>query len=255
MFCAAIAGALAFAANIASAVPGYFNISGTATADKYTVTTTGFNYKFDKHSFSTKDVLTFLANATGQLWISNKNSHLVYDIDAYNDAASNWYGEGVHGIFWVTNTTSHAIYRLDNSDTGTTYWSYIELDYDKGTLGFWDPYNLTDNTPVGENYAENYVEVTSPYKSAGKELGSDAILYVHDNPARFDYLDYGGWVLFDNTNSLVIRGPITVTWSNTSLHSSASISLQGSGDGYFYVSGTGYISPVMTGKATYSGKN
>jgi len=247
VFCTALLGVAVFAASVASAVPGYFTVSGTATTD--TPTTTGT--KFEKHSFATKDVLTILANATGQFWISNKNSHLLYDPDVTNTAASAWYGKTVWGIFWATNTTSHNYYRLDNPSTLSGYWSYIELDYYGWSVGFWDPYQIVGDTPVGENYA--YSEVETLTKDSFKEVGSDAILYVHGDPTDFDYLDFGGNVLFDlnNTNAFVIRGPISLSWSITASHTSESITLKGAGDGML----AGYGQPVMTGEATYSGKD
>jgi hypothetical protein len=257
LFCTALLGGAVLAANIASAQPGYFNISGTATTDKYTSTTTGYKYTIEKSKFSNKDVMTLLANATGQFWISNKNSRLMYNLDAYNAAATHWYGEDVYGIFWVTNTVNHAptnYYRLDNTNTATAYWSFIELDYNDWELGFFDPFNIIDDTPVGVNSADNEVYVSSPYKNSGRELGSDAILYVHDYPYDYDYLDFGASVLFDsNEHAAVIRGPIIVTWNETSSSDSYSIFLQGAGDGVFYISGTWYY-PVMTGRAMYSSK-
>ena len=177
----------------------------------------------------------------------------MYDSEPINTAASKWYGETVYGIFWATNTVSHNSYRLDNSSTNSSYWSYIELDYYDWDLGFWDPYNYIDDTPVGENYA--YSEVSTLTKDSGKEIGSDAILYVHDWPYEFDYLDFGGNALFYNThNAFVIRGPINLAWSETASHSSESITLKGAGDGMIYVSGSTYY-PVMTGSAKYSGKD
>ena len=261
-FCTALLGVAVFAANVASAipgysVPGYFNISGTVTTDKSTAT----GKALVKKSFSNKEILTILANATDNSWISNKTSHLLYDPAVLNVAASQWYGEDVYGIFWATNTTTHVSYRLDNADTNTEYWSYIELDYYGNSpiakLGFYDPYQLAAyGDAVGENYADRYVETMSKY--SGSELGSDAILYVHDNASDFDYPDYGGDVLFDsNDNAAVIRGQITLGWNFTSTHRTESISLQGTGDGAFYNSfgGTGWYYPVIAGKAMWSGKN
>jgi hypothetical protein len=261
--CTALLGVAVFAANVASAipgysVPGYFNISGTVTTDKSTATG---GKALVKKSFSNKEILTILANATDNSWISNKTSHLLYDPAVLNVAASLWYGEDVYGIFRATNTTTHASYRLDNADTNTEYWSYIELDYYGNNpitkLGFYDPYQLAAyGDAVGENYADRYVESQSKY--SGSELGSDAILYVHDGASDFDYPDYGGDVLFDsNDNAIVIRGQITLGWNFTSTRITESISLQGTGDGAFYNSfgGTGWYYPVIAGKAMWSGKN
>jgi hypothetical protein len=252
LLCTITLGALTFAAGSVLAMPGYFNISGTATGEKVTVSTpTKYVQKFDRESFKTKDVLALLAYATGESWFTNKNSHLVYDPDVYNDSASNWYEEEVYGIFWVTNTVSHDLYRLDNASTTNSYWSFIELDYYEWELGFWIPWWYYSSA-VGINNVQSGVETMSSVKY--KELGSDAILYVHDNPYYFDYANYayGFWY---NSNAAVIRGPLTITVNATPTKAKLTISLSGNGDGMFYDSELEEtVYPVLTGKAKWSGK-
>jgi hypothetical protein len=250
LICTLTLGALAFAAGNALAVPGEFTISGTATGEKVTVSTaTKYVQVFDKQSFKNKDVLALLANGTGQSWFTNKGSHLIYQ-PTYNSAASYWYEEDVSGIFWVTNTVSHDLYRLDEASTTNEYWSFIELDYYEGDLGFWSP-TWYYSSALCENYADSVTETTSHLKV--KELGSDAILYVHDYPYSFNYVNYGSYAFWYNSNAAVIRGPLTLTEELTSTSAKMGISLSGNGDGMFYDSEADeYVYPVLTGKAKWS---
>ena len=244
LWCAIAWVAMVFATGNVPAEPGYLNISGIAASDKSTPT----GRALVKTAFNTKYVLTLLANGTGQLWISNSTSHLVYDPFALNAAASLWYGEPVYGIFWATNTTSHAFYRLDNADTNSAYWNYIEIDYNDYLLGFWDPFEISNGAPFGENWVTGYVRNTS--RNAGQVIGSDAIFYVHDNPYDYDYVDGGGNKLFHN-NGLVIRGFIAIAFNinNTSSHRTDSIAIQGAGDANLPSS-----EPVVTGKLMWTGR-
>lgn len=248
-------GAMIFAAGKVSAIPGVVNVSGTVQSETDSINSSGVLIgKVTKKSFNTKYALNLLAQATAfwfggdQGWFTNKNSELVYDPEAYNDAATTNYSFNVYGIFYVTNTSTHASYRLDGVSEG--YFSFVEFDsygFERLTddgLGFWaDP-------SLGENYVEKYKEndVKLTYSSTATLPG---LLYIHNDPYDYDITDNPG-ELFINTSALIIRGLGTFKYSDNSKTQTESFTLSGSGDGYF--SSADDTRPVITGKVTFKSK-
>jgi hypothetical protein len=262
LMCAMAVGAMIFAAGKASAVLGVFNVSGVAYGNSNNIVTnsivspdvpgTGvYKEKIIKHAFYTKTVLKLLANATGNGWFTNKASRLVYDPDAYNEAATAWYNDqfeyddDVYGIFYVTNTTSHDVYRLDGYDEEESYYSYVEFDSYDWELGFWD------NAALGENYARSYVENDNKntYSSMDRTFG---LLYIHDDPYDFDIADYPYGIFDENDNAFIIRGLGVFKYGYNSTDETESFHLRGSGDGYFLDSYESY--PAIKGIVTFKGK-
>jgi hypothetical protein len=249
---------MAFAAGNAGAistfVPTYVDVSGTATTEQESNPSPGvYKGKLVKDSIKTKGVLALLANATGESWVSNKNSMLVFIPDAYNSDASDEYSTNIYGIFYVTNKTTHDGLRLDGYDDTGTYYSYIEFNYvgNEYYLGF---YEYESDTYIGENYADNYTENDNNGKSAYKELGSDAIFYVHSNPYMYDYATWGSTVLFANNYAIVIRGPVEINSSRDTKKMKISGNLDGGGDGIWYDSDASeYSYPVIKGKVSFNG--
>ncbi len=242
LLCALAAGAMVLAAGKASATLGFFNVSGTVmTATNYSASANLDVGKIIKQSFKTKDILKLLANATGNGWFTNKGSQLAYS-DAYNSDASDWYGNFVYGIFYVTNTITHGSYRLDGTSTG--YYSYVEFDVYHWHFGFWD------NINVGVNYVESSTDNESKGTHSSKTT-LPRLLYIHDNPYEFDITDYPS-VVFANDNALVIHGLGIIDFSDNSVTTTMSITMSGSGDGYFRDANYSY--PVITGETTFKGK-
>jgi hypothetical protein len=246
-----VVGMMAFAAGnaraISTLVPTYVDVSGTATTEQESNPSTNvYKGKLVKDSIKTKDILALLANATGESWVSNKNSMLVFIPDAYNSDASAEYSTNIYGIFYVTNTASHDLLRLDGFDG--EYYSYIEFDYvgNGYNLGFY--VSDTYDTYIGENYADNYTENDNNGKSSSKELGSDAIFYVHSNRYAHDYATYGSAVFFENDYAIVIRGPVEIDSSRDTKKMKISGALEGAGDGIWSDS-----YPVIKGKVSFSG--
>jgi hypothetical protein len=259
VLCYSFVGMMAFAAGNAGAistlVPTYVNVSGTATTEQESNPSPGvYKGKLVKDSIKTKDILVLLANATGKSWISNKNSMLVFIPDAYNSDASAEETTNIYGIFYVTNKTTHDGLQLDGYDNTDNYYSYIEFDYlgNEYYLGFYE--SDTYDTYIGENYADNYTENDNNGKSASKELGSDAIFYVHSNPYMYDYATWGSTRLFANNYAIVIRGPVEINSSQDTKKMKISGNLNGASDGIWYDSDASkYSYPVIKGKVSFNG--
>ena len=251
LMCAMAVGAMIFAAGKVSAVVvadnlGVINISGTVLKETDSHPSTNMYLgKVTKKSFKTKDILSLLADATGNGWFTDKGSELVYNPNAYNpEASTNGYGHTVYGIFYVTNTITHAAVRLDGLDEFNNYYSYIEFDSWDAARGFWD------NPSLGENSVNSYVENTKTGKSSDKITGH-GLLYIHDDPYEFDITDFPSEV-FLNDNVLIIRGLgiYQQTFNFNTITGTQKFNLSGSGDGL--LNGTNNV--VVQGKITFKSK-
>jgi hypothetical protein len=251
LMCAMAVGAMIFAAGKVSATLGVVNVSGTALTETDSNPSSGIYVgKVTKKSFKTKDILSLLADATTNTWFTDKKSELVYDLDAYNADATTAYNSDidVYGIFYVTNTSTHAVFRLDGVNGSSDYWSYVEFDSYNGNNDF--VLGFGNDPSLGENSVTSYKENDTTGKGSSKTTQS-ALLYIHDNPSRFDITDNPGEI-FSNDNALIIRGLGTFSYSRTPATQNESYRLSGSGDGYFHDSTNDY--PVITGKVTFKAK-
>jgi hypothetical protein len=251
LMCAMAVGAMIFAAGNASAVLGVVNVSGTALSETDTNPSSGVNVaKVTKDGFKTKDILSLLADATGNGWFTNKGSQLVYDPDAFNAAATDEYNLlntsafSVFGIFYVTNTITHDVFQLDGVDESDNYFSYIEFDSYPGNQGFWNDPSLGENS-VRSGKADNNTGKSSSNATL------HGLLYIHSDPSQYDITDFPGSV-FLNNQALVIRGLGTFSDSNNSTTQTEFFTLSGSGDGFF--STLADTSPVITGIVTFKGQ-
>jgi hypothetical protein len=250
LMCAMAVGAMIFAAGKVSATPGVVTVSGTILSETDSNPSSGvYVGTVTKYSFKNKDILSLLADATGNTWFTNNGSQLIYDPEALNSDATDNYSYDVYGIFYVTNTSTHDVYRLDGFDVLDSYYSYVEFDsygfYEltgEGTgLGFWhDP-------ALGENYVESYKEndAKGTYSSTAT---LHSLLYIHNDPYQYDITDYPG-AIFSNSQALIIRGLGTFNYSVNSTTQTEFFTLSGSGDGYF--SSSDDTRSVITGKVTF----
>jgi hypothetical protein len=250
-------GAAIFTAGNASAVMGTLTISGTVQNQ---VTTKSDVPAIQNSSFSQKNLLFILEQATGDTSITNKTTKIYFDPDALNTNATSWesfngVNQNVYGIFYYSNSVS-GLTRLDSGYDGT-YISYMEFDFYNsvdGELdwaeGFWNPDGMASTS------------VTSFGNNSLTENGT-AILYVHttgDNIAlpglvntytsTFYYAN--GLLGAPQNDAAVIQGPITFKASindKTEIETE-SFTIKGSGD--IIYSGTDGI--ISSGTVTFSGK-
>lgn len=232
LLCAAVAGAMAFAASKAAATvattgPKPFNISATVKVfgtNYYTGTSNSVQIQtIITKSFSTKDAFLLISNAvastnntTGHRTNFPAGSYLVLDPNRAN-AYTNSAPDGP-GVFYVTNSSGY-YYQLDGYDTNAVpkYYSFAEFDSADDTFGV------------------NFNEVSSYKDNLNNKTGSEtdyetAILYIHDMPYSYDVADTPSTV-YDNNYAIVISGILQINTKSGTTVTTYSASLSGSGDG------------------------
>jgi hypothetical protein len=260
-------GTVTFAVSKVQAVPCEVTISAKASYQDYK----NGDGIIKKHSISQKMILEMLAQATGDSSITNKKTKtkLIYDPDAFNywsyDSYEDYYS---YGVFYYTNSTTATnvgsvggMMPLQGYDEEGDYWSYIELDtlalrnmWVEEVLGFAMPYSSE----------ANYVYKESKNKGT---INGSALLYVHNNPNYFDITGANNYYAESslyyannyygiyNSFSLVIHGSIAFDGSDDGTKVTEKFTLEGTGDGMYYDSDSGYHPLVISsGKATAKGK-
>lgn len=253
-----MAGIVAFAAHLASAVQGTVTISGTASYQDYNPSDCAI---VKTHKIDQALILQMLAEATGDASITNQPTRLIYDPDAVDTAwsISDQYDGTRYGVFYYSNSVaglkklSGAQYWEDGfwflgiwivTGSGYNYYSYMELDsYTGHGFGF--------HSPLG--FANPYYTEHNQMAKEGKTsvmLAGHATLYVHSGryyynlPTHHYYAN--NYSSYYNTRAIAIHGLIALKGDDKGSIISQSFTLQGTGDGVWYEPDKGHFPLVIS---------